>query len=188
MMTDFVERLVKANENIPTVNIKGKQYVMVKDRVKAFRKNFPGWSIVTRIVEMDDEHVVMSAIIQDENERIMATGHAREGKNDTPINRAGSFLEVCESSAIGRACGLLGIGIDDSFGSADEVAHANVAQKQDDYDPTEIISKAKLKNLRDLCELKGKSYEWMLNTAGVDSHEKITVQGYANVVKALDKE
>ena len=179
---DFVEALYKANENIPTVNIKGKQYVMVKDRVKAFRKNFPGWRIITRIVEVDDEHAVMSCIIEDENGEIIATGHAREGKNDAPINRV-SFLEVCESSAIGRALGLLGIGIDDSFGSADEIAHANAAETYAD----EIITKSQLKNLKTLCEAHGKDYGWMLDMAGVDDHEKITRSGYARIVKALDE-
>lgn len=182
MTKEFLDALYKANENIPTANIKGKQYVMVKDRVKAFRQNFPDWRIITRIVEITDEHAVMSAVVQDPDDNIIATGHAREGRRDTAINGV-SFLEVCETSAIGRCLGLLGIGIDDSFGSADEIVNAQNAKQ--DFDPTEIISKAKLKNLKDLCEAHGKDYEWMLNMAGVDDHTKITVAGYAKIVKAL---
>ena len=39
------ELVRELNEKLPKMNIKGKEYVMVKDRVAAFRQACPGGSI-----------------------------------------------------------------------------------------------------------------------------------------------
>ena len=61
---------------------------------------------------------------------IRATGHAEEYMGSSYINKT-SFIENCETSAIGRALGLLGIGIDTSIASAEEVSNAISNQKED---------------------------------------------------------
>lgn len=166
--------LEAANSGLPAMKIKGKDYVMVKDRVSAFRREFPGWSIVTRIVDINEDNAVMSAIIQDPDGEIKATGHARESRDDSPVNKSGAWLEVCETSAIGRALACLGIGIDDSFGSADEVARA--IEKQ-------YITEREFRNLTDLCKAHDKDLAWLLATAEAASGHEITPAGYAKVVR-----
>ena len=42
-----------------TVNIKGKQYVEVNERVKYFIKNYPGWSIETEMLSIRMEFVFL---------------------------------------------------------------------------------------------------------------------------------
>lgn len=106
-----------------TVNIKGKEYVMVNERILEFKKLYPGWNIETEIIEVTDSRVIMKAIIKDELARIVSTGHAFEYADSSFINKT-SFIENCETSAVGRALGFCGIGIENSIATAEEVQTA----------------------------------------------------------------
>ena len=116
-----------------TVNIKGKQYVEVNERVKYFIKNYPGWSIETEMLSDQDGVCVFKASVRDESGRIMATGHAYEKESSSYINKT-SYIENCETSAVGRALGFLGIGIDTSIASSDEVINAMNNSGKVDFD------------------------------------------------------
>lgn len=174
------EKITKANKNLPTINIKGKNYVMVKDRVIAFRENFPELSIVTEIISLTDESVTIKATIEDSDGRKIATGHAQELKSSSNINKT-SYVENCETSAIGRAIGLMGIGIDDSFGSADEVANAMLQQM------TEKVT-ARQKSV--LIGMFGKyniNPKEVLDWVGATSVDDMTQEQYAKASSAIDK-
>ena len=112
-----------------TINIKGKEYVTVNERLKFFRENFTGYSLETELVQLDEERVTMRAVIKNENGNIVATGFAQEIKSNplSMVNKT-SYVENCETSAWGRALGNLGIGIDSSVATAEEVVNA-VAKK-----------------------------------------------------------
>ena len=105
------------------INIQGKDYVPVHERLTEFWKNNPSWSIRTEIIEAPQGKVRFRACVFDENGLLRATGHGEEKENSTFINKS-SYVENCETSAIGRALGLLGIGIDTSLASFEEVANA----------------------------------------------------------------
>lgn len=139
------------------VDIKGKKYVLVNDRVKAFRAICPSGIISTEIVPelTGGGTVTMKSTITDEDGKILATGLAQEKESNGYINKT-SFIENCETSAVGRALGFAGIGIDESMASADEVATAiknqskkkpaaKVEQKESIRD--QIISYCTMKNL-----------------------------------------
>ena len=113
-----------------TVNIKGKEYVEVNERVKYFRtsKEFEGWSIETKLLKFNEGVCVVKATVLNTEGRKMAEGLAYEREDSTFINKT-SYLENCETSAVGRALGFLGIGIDTSIASSDEVANAMNNQK-----------------------------------------------------------
>jgi len=81
---------------------------------------------------MDDAQCVCKASIVDSSNRIIATGHAHETQGSSNINKT-SYVENCETSAIGRALAMLGIGIDTSIASANEVEEA--ISHQDDNPP-----------------------------------------------------
>jgi hypothetical protein len=120
---------------LPTVNIKGKEYVMVKDRLKYFRETHSTeFSLTTDIVKLDDNVCVLKAYIKDINGRVIAEGMASELKANSMINKT-SYVENCETSAWGRALANFGIGIDDSVGSADEVATAINSQEKPVINP-----------------------------------------------------
>ena len=112
---------------LKTINIKGKEYVEVNERLKYFRENHPEHSLVTEIIQCTEEHCVIKATIVYGGVPI-ATGHAHEVRSASFINKT-SFVEVCETSAWGRALANFGIGIDSQVASAHEVANA-IAQTE----------------------------------------------------------
>lgn len=117
------EDIAKANSVLPKVDIKGKNYVMVTERIKAFRQMLPEGTITTEILSMQNGIVTIQAKIFDENDHQLASGIAQEKESSSFINKT-SFVENCETSAVGRALGMLGIGVDESMASAEEVATA----------------------------------------------------------------
>ena len=117
------EDIQKANETIRTTNIKGKEYAEVNQRIKAFRMVYPTGTIKTEMTTNENGVCVFKAYITDEQGDLIATGTAYEKENSTFINKT-SYIENCETSAIGRALGIAGFGIDTSVASAEEVQNA----------------------------------------------------------------
>ena len=119
-----------SNYKFKTTNIRGKQYVEVNERIKFFRQEtkYNGWGIHTDINMLDGEQCLCKCTIVSDSGEIMAQGHAHEVKSSSNINKT-SHVENCETSAVGRALAMLGIGIDTSIASANEVEDA-IAQQQ----------------------------------------------------------
>lgn len=115
---------------LKTVTIKGKEYVEVNERLKFFRseEKYKDYSLESEIIELQNGVVTIKAIIRDCNGVIKATGLAQEKESSSYINKT-SYIENCETSAWGRALGNLGIGIDTSVASAEEVENAIENQK-----------------------------------------------------------
>jgi len=113
-----------------TTNIRGKQYVEVNERIKFFRQEdeYKNWTISTEFTALDSEMCVCKCVIADPNQRVIATGHAHEERSSSHINKT-SYVENCETSAIGRALAMMGIGIDTSIASANEVKDAIAKQE-----------------------------------------------------------
>jgi hypothetical protein len=122
-----------------TTNIRGKQYVEVNQRVIAFRtlSEYKGFALTTELLHIDESSCVVRATISNKEGSIIAQGMAQEDKSSSRINET-SFVENCETSAVGRALGFLGIGIETSIATADEVDMA--IKKQDS--PTASDSKS----------------------------------------------
>lgn len=130
---------------LKTVKIRDKEYVEVNERLKAFRSlpEYKGYSLESDIYDYDKEKgiITIKAIIRDADGVIKATGYAQEKESSSFINKT-SFVENCETSAWGRALGNLGIGIDTSVASAEEVENAinNQTEPTEQIDPdTDII-------------------------------------------------
>lgn len=116
---EIAVQMAQANNEINYTNIKGKDYAEVKEKVKAFRKVYPEGGISTKIVSFDEEHCVVKAEVFNDVGSLLASGHAQEKMATTKFKD--SILEVCETSAIGRALAALGFGIKDSFASAENM-------------------------------------------------------------------
>ena len=135
------EDLQKANESISATRLENKKtgeyigdYVEVNQRIKAFRMLFPEGTIETTMLSNENGVCVFKASIyafkgkdMEEKEQLLGTGTAYEKENSTFINKT-SYIENCETSAVGRALAMCGIGIDKSVASAEEVQNAVVNQ------------------------------------------------------------
>lgn len=115
-----------------TTNIKGKEYVEVNQRLLYFRKEskYEGWTIENDLVAVDSESCIIKATIKDNQGRVIASAHAQEDRTSSHINKT-SFVENCETSAVGRALAMLGIGIETSIASSNEVSMAIAKQDQE---------------------------------------------------------
>lgn len=129
-----------SNYKFKTTNIRGKQYVEVNERIKFFRQEerYKDWTIMSEFTHLDSEQCVCKTTIADATGRVIATGHAHEVQGASNINKT-SYVENCETSAIGRALAMLGIGIDTSIASANEVQDA--IAKQESGNTTKKIQK-----------------------------------------------
>ena len=117
------DQLQKANKICSSIDVKGKEYVEVNQRIKAFRSICPGGSITTEMLSNENGVCVFRATVCDENMQILGTGTAYEKETSSFINKT-SYIENCETSAVGRALGMCGFGIDTSIASAEEVQNA----------------------------------------------------------------
>lgn len=128
------KQLQEANATIRTTPIHGKEYAEVNQRIKAFRMVYPIGFITTQMVSNEDGVCVFRAEVgfydydRDGKAVILGTGTAFEKQSDSKIN-ATSFIENAETSAVGRALGMAGFGIDTSVASAEEVENA-IAQQE----------------------------------------------------------
>jgi hypothetical protein len=126
------ERIVEVNKGVTYTNVKGKNYAEVAQRVQAFRNLIPDGYITTDIISLEDGVVYMKAecgyYAEDGRRVMLATGLAFERQDASNLNKT-SFIENCETSAIGRCLGFVGIGSEKSIASAEEVAHAIETQE-----------------------------------------------------------
>ena len=133
-----------SNYKFKTTNIRGKQYVEVNERIKFFRQEnkYDGWGIHTDINMLDGSECLCKCTITNCDGEVIAQGHAHEVQGSSNINKT-SYIENCETSAVGRALAMLGIGIDTSIASANEVNEA-IAKQQEMVDNPHVqkLSKA----------------------------------------------
>lgn len=178
------EDLEKINRELKTIDVKGKNYVEVNERIKAFRKAHPNGSIETNIEHLENGVVVMSCTIKDETGNVLAKAHAYEKENSSFINKT-SFIENCCTSATGRALGYVGIGIDTSVASAEEVENAILQQ-----DEQKLISKTQETALRDMIKNKKIPNEIIINMLKEKGYEKIAeiqMKDYMFFVEQIEK-
>ena len=118
---------------IKTTKIGKKDYVEVDERIRLFWELHPTWSLITEMIYNCEENLVciFKATIIDDNKEWRATGHAREFQADkkSMVNKT-SHVENCETSAIGRACGVKGIITEYGLASANEVRNAKEFEKE----------------------------------------------------------
>lgn len=150
------EELQKANSTLSTMDIKGKAYVLVNERIKAFRMLYPNGTISTELLSDDGNRCVFRAVVRDEEEHCLGTGHAYEVESSSYINKT-SYIENCETSAVGRALAMAGIGIDTSVASYEEVDMAVKKQEQSDL-ANKPISDIKKQVLEGMCNQLGLEY------------------------------
>jgi hypothetical protein len=115
-------------KTMPTIDIDGKAYTTVANRITIFRRYFSDYSIVTDVLQNDDIKVIVQTKITTPSGVVIATGLAEEFRGKNLINTT-SALENAETSSIGRALACLSLG-GSEYSSANEVENAISQQEQ----------------------------------------------------------
>lgn len=118
-----VKELVETSRDGVIIMEDGKAYTKVSERVKRIRQVF-GFDIkiVSNVLDFEANRVRVEAQIwikQGEEWELVQTANAYEEKNTSVLNKT-SYVEIAETSAVGRALGFLGL-FGDEFASVDEV-------------------------------------------------------------------
>ncbi len=165
-----------------TINIKGKEYVPVNERVKEFHAKYPELRVLTELVSLDENSVVMKATVSDMEGNVLANGYAQEDRGSSNINKT-SYVENCETSAVGRALGMFGIGIDASMASADEVANAIDRQEA----LKQKVTKNNISALKMLADQKGSDFDSILTYYEVEKVEDMTIEQWQSAMTLLNR-
>jgi len=115
------------------------EYITVHERIEKFYSKWPQGRILTSIVEHNAETgfvLVRAEVYRDPEDTLpAATGHAYELRSAGHVQQ-GSYVEVGETSAVGRALALLGFEVRRGVASREEVergprkAHASAKQPE----------------------------------------------------------
>ena len=128
------------------VNIHGKEYYTVVERLKMLKNDFKiDYSLTTDLLKCDDKVVVMKATLKIGDN--VYTGHAMEKFGSNKINTS-SALENAETSAIGRCLSSASY-FGSEFCSANELENALVQQDEITPEQENKILKGELKEARD---------------------------------------
>lgn len=180
------EQLENANKLIKSSDIgKGKDYVEVNQRIKAFRMLYPDGSITTEILSIENGVVIFRATVTDDSGRVLGTGTAYEKEGSSFINKT-SYIENCETSAVGRALAMCGIGIESSVASKEEVDNAKLNQDK----PSAVSgADAKIKVIKYINDsgMSKESVEKICKHYKVESVSKMTEENCTDYITQLKK-
>lgn len=108
------------------------EYITVHERIEKFYAKFPNGRILTSVVEHNAEtgFVLIRAEIYREPDDALpaATGHAYELRSAGHVQQ-GSYVEVCETSSVGRALALLGFEVRRGVASREEIERGTRKQQ-----------------------------------------------------------
>ena len=193
-MTVTYEQLEKANNSIRTTDIKGKDYAEVNQRIKAFRMVYPGGSITTEMMSNEGGVCVIKAtcgyIDSAGNMVILGQGTAYEKEGSTFINKT-SYIENCETSAVGRALGMAGFGIDTSVASAEEVQNAIANQDKKAPETAKVepikVGEAHVNTVKSWIKDNSLNLDKLLGLYKVKALEELTITQFNNIHDNLPK-
>jgi len=179
------------SNQLKTIKVQGgKEYAEVHTRVNYFRsqEKYKDWSEDCDIVQCaeDMSWILMKATISYPDGRVASVGHAFEKQDGSRINQR-NHVENCETSAVGRALGLLGIGSDGSIASYEEVVNAIENEKDDKHKEYILHTDNWAKALKFIAQQKNKkSLKEIIKIFEDNKYGKLEVNEIAEVKKAYE--
>ena len=178
------EDIKRANDAIRTTDIKGKDYAEVNQRIKAFRMVYPEGTIATEMISNDNGVCIFKAMVYSQSDptvnSLIGTGHAYEKEGSTFINKT-SYIENCETSAVGRALGMAGFGIETSVASAEEVQNAiNNQKKSEKPDPKWLAA------INAECERTGLTREQIFKAVEIKDETQLSLKIFNTIMKKFE--
>jgi hypothetical protein len=161
-------------------------YVTVNTRIEKFYEKYPDGSIQTELISLQDGMCIYKAYAYSDREDTKpCTGHAYEKEGSSFINKT-SYIENCETSAVGRALAMMGFEIKKSIASREEVENAKLQQEMDTK-----ITKQKADVLYKVMLEKGLTETTIKDTLqksyGVDTVYELTAGQYGQILHNLNK-
>ena len=130
------------------IDIKGKKYVLVSDRIVYFNENYKDGMIQTALKsEPGSTQIIIMAKVTPEATKLdrYFTGYSQATVGEGMVNKTAA-LENAETSAVGRALAMMGIGVIDSIASVDEMKKAGVTNEPVfKPEPNDIMDQAMIK-------------------------------------------
>ena len=187
-MSITFEQIQKANETIKTTAVQGKEYAEVNQRIKAFRQVYPTGQIATEMISNENGVCIFKASVgyytEDGDYIGLGNGTAYEKEGSSFINKT-SYIENCETSAVGRALGMCGFGIDTSVASAEEVQNAINNQGKDE---PKTEAKATPKQIEVLKKVyTGDNLVKLLTANGITAIENLPMSKASDLIAKLKK-
>jgi hypothetical protein len=131
------------------IDLKGKKYLQVAQRLVWFREEKPAWRIHTEFVEINNDMTIAKASILDDQGNVIATAHKREDRA-----HFADHMEKAEAGAIGRALAYCGYGTQFCADELDEGERIVDAPQEHKEIPTPIRQSPM--RSRETCECGGK--------------------------------
>lgn len=139
---------------LPTIDLKGKEYVEVKERVIHFNDTYKKGMIVAEYKQLGDIFTFKATITPD----IVEPSRVFVAHSQGQVTKEKSF-EKLETVAVGRALAFMGIGVIEGVASADEIVEyqkkqlpttTSKAPVEDFIDPNDLID----------CQVCGSPYKY----------------------------
>jgi hypothetical protein len=125
---------------------------------------------------------------------VLGVGHAYEKEDSSFINKT-SYIENCETSAVGRALGMAGFGIDASICSAEELQNAVLNQdnkggrraKNDTaHNEDPLIDAKQAEQIAGLANSKGISVDELCKRAHIKNLNEMRMSTWASATRWLN--
>lgn len=188
------EDIQRANEKLKATDIKGKPYMEVNQRIKAFRMVYPTGYIHTEMASNNNGVCIFRTDVgyydSEGNKIELATGTAYEKEGEGFINKT-SYIENAETSCVGRALGMAGFGVDASVASAEEVQNA-ILQQEENQNKEKInndkITDKDINTLKSVLVKKGVHEQSILDRYKVKALSDLTFANFTGAMQILSKQ
>lgn len=189
---EIIKPLTICRKNKETGKVEKKGYAEVHQRIKAFRMVYPQGDIETTILTDENGICKIRADIYDDNNKHLSSATAQENIKSNSFINTYNAIENCETSAVGRALGFAGFGIDTSIASAEEVQNAIIKQDSKNettpynFEPELMIQESQKQQIRtEIDETTIKNY---LKEKGKSKLSELTFKEAYDLLKKDDKE
>lgn len=163
-----------------TINIHGKEYLPVSERVKMAHADLKSLSITTEIINNDP--IVFKATVTTPKGVFTGFSSANSAKMIEKTNP----YEVAETSSVGRALGFAGYGLIDSIATADEIV-ASQAKVNPSPSSEGLITKKQTGFIMGLLEKKGYTVQQLNEKYEVTSLSQLTMTQASTIIENLTK-